>query len=88
MNTNTNPLEVMRLTSGKFTHVLYTNKKGETKSYTCRLGVKKHLHGGMKYFIPNSITVFSVTSGNVGYKTFLGDSINRIKCGTVIYDRV
>jgi hypothetical protein len=82
-----NPIDIIKSSHGKFVKVVYTNKTGVTKNYTCRMGVKKHLHGGTKFFIPNSITVFSVTVGNTGYKTFVKDQIQTVKYGTVLYNK-
>lgn len=79
------PLTIIKETKGKFFGISYTNKKGETKNYTCRMGVKKHLRGGDKYFVPDSVTVYSVTGGNKGYKTFVRGGINSIKAGTVVW---
>lgn len=88
MNNLIDPINVIKTSKGRFFSVSYTNKKGETKKYTCRMGVKKHLTGGTKYFVPDSVTVYSVTSGNTGYKTFVRDQINSIKIGTVVWSGV
>lgn len=72
------PLEILRSRRGKFTKVYYTNQKGECKRYIVRTGVKKHLMGGIKHYIPDSITVYSVTCGNTGYKTFVKSNIHSI----------
>ena len=81
MNNTIDPLKIIKNTKGKFFAISYTNKKGETKSYTCRMGVKKHLTGGIKAFVPDSVTVYSVTLNNKGYKTFVLDQINSIRVG-------
>lgn len=88
MNKSIDPLNIIRSTKGKFFSICYTNKKGETKNYTCRMGVKKHLRGGEKFFIPDSVTVYSVTSGNTGYKTFVREQINSIRVGTTVWTGV
>jgi hypothetical protein len=88
MNTEIDPLKVIKSTKGKFFSVSYTNKKGETKNYTCRTGVKKHLRGGEKYFVPDSVTVYSVTASNRGYKTFIREQINSIKVGITVWSGV
>jgi hypothetical protein len=85
MNETVDPLKIIKSTNGKFFGISYTNKKGETKDYTCRTGVKKHLRGGEKYFVPDSVTVYSVTSSNRGYKTFIREQINSIKVGTTVW---
>lgn len=78
-NTIINPLEVIQATKGKFVSVTYKNKKGEVKQYIVRTGVKKYLSGGTKPIVPDSVTVFSVTGNNPGYKTFLSEGIQSIK---------
>ena len=78
ISTPTDPLEIIRSQKGKFTKVYYTNQKGITKGYTVRTGVKKHLMGGTKPHVPDSITVYSVTAGNTGYKTFVKGGIQSI----------
>lgn len=84
-----NPIDIIRDQKGKFTKVLYTNQKGETKSYTVRTGVKKHLTGGQKTFVPDAITVYSVTAGNTGYKSFKRTQIKAIiKKKNTIYGNI
>jgi hypothetical protein len=85
MNNTIDPLNIIKSTKGKFFGISYTNKMGETKSYTCRMGVRKHLRGGEKYFVPDSVTVYSVTGNNRGYKTFVLEQINSIKVGTTYW---
>jgi hypothetical protein len=88
--TETNdPIEIIRSRKGKFTKVFYTNQRGITKGYTVRTGVKKHLMGGTKPHVPDSITVYSVTAGNTGYKTFCKAQIQSIvKKGSTVYKRI
>lgn len=82
----TDPIEIIRSRKGKFVKVYYTNQKGQTKGYTVRTGVKKHLMGGSKPHVPDSITVYSVTAGNTGYKTFVRAGIRSIvKKGQQVY---
>ena len=88
MNNTIDPLNIIKKTNGKFFGISYTNKKGETKSYTCRMGVRKHLRGGEKNFVPDSVTVYSVTGGNRGYKTFVREQINSIRVGTTVWTGV
>lgn len=87
MNNLIDPLNIIKTSKGRFFGISYTNKKGETKKYTCRMGVKKYLTGGVRVTVPDSVVVYSVTSGNNGYKTFVRDQINSIKIGTVVYNR-
>jgi hypothetical protein len=88
MNNLIDPLKIIKSTKGKFFRISYTNKKGETKDYICRIGVKKHLRGGEKRFVPDSVTVYSVTNSNKGYKTFVREQINSIKVGTTVWGGV
>jgi len=85
----TDPIEIIRSRKGKFVKVYYTNQKGVTKGYTVRTGVKKHLMGGTKPHVPDSITVYSVTSGNTGYKTFVKGQIQSIfKKNETLYKKI
>jgi len=87
--TATDPIEIIRSRKGKFVKVYYTNQKGITKGYTVRTGVKKHLMGGSKTIVPDSITVYSVTAGNTGYKTFVSGQIDRIeKKKEILYKKI
>jgi len=79
-----NAAAAIKATSGKFAKVIYRRKDGEQKSYTIRTGVKKYVVGVGKFTVPNSVTVYSVTAGNKGYKTFLLDGIKSVKCGNTI----
>jgi hypothetical protein len=76
-----NPLEVIKKTKGKFVKVKYQRKDGKVKNYTVRTGVKKGLVGVGKVAPADSITVYSVKGGNLGYKTFLKEGIISIRCG-------
>ena len=85
MNTQTinphNIIQIIKDTKGRFFSVIYRKKDGSMGRYTARVGVKKHLRGGTAYKPDNSITVYSVTSNNPGYKTFLIEGIMEIKSG-------
>ena len=89
METNTTyaaALKIMfKATKGKFSTVVYTKKDGTTSKYTVRTGVKKYVTGVGRSFTlnPNSITVFSVTAGNKGYKTLVLDNVQSFKCGSL-----
>jgi hypothetical protein len=77
---------VLKATKGRFTKIEYTNQKGEKKIYTVRTGVTKYLaqepepnwtpRGGNPF-----VKVYSVTRGNVGYKTFYPERISFLSCG-------
>ena len=79
---------ILKATKGRFTKIVYTNQKGETKTYTVRTGVKKYLANEVKdNWTPTGgkpfVKVYSVTKGNVGYKTFFPERINFLSCGTL-----
>jgi len=82
--TNPNPINLIKSLGGRFASVIYRKKDGTVQRYTVRTGVKKHLMGGTKHHIPDSITVFSVT-GSGGYKTFLSEGILKVKSGNRSY---
>lgn len=87
------PKSILRATKGRFAQVRYTSNKGDTKTYTIRLGVRKYLSfNSEKPYIKNTpegaVKVYSVTKGNTGYKTFYLDQIQTIQCGSLTYVRV
>ena len=84
-NTFSTALPFVKATAGKFASVVYTNAQGETKSYVVRTGVKKHLRGGTKPLVENSVTVYSVTSK--GYRTFKAEGIKSVKCGSLVWSK-
>ena len=84
-NTITNPLDILGLTSGKFTSVTYTNGQNHTKNYTVRTGVKRYLRGGGRKKVENAIVVYCVNSNNKGYKTFKQSGISKIRCGSLTF---
>ena len=82
MNINpSNIIQIIKDTKGRFFSIYYKKKDGSMGRYTARVGVKKHLRGGTSYKPDNSITVYSVTNNNPGYKTFLIEGIMEIKSG-------
>ena len=83
--TITQILNLVKSTKGKFTSVEYTNQKGETKMYTIRTGVKKHLRGGTKPLVENAATVYSIKDKS--YKTFKAEGIEYLKCGKLVYSK-
>jgi hypothetical protein len=74
----------IKATNGRFAKVVYKKKDGTTNTYTVRTGVKRYVTGVGKFPVPNSVTVYSVTAGNKGYKTFLLEGIKSVKCGGLI----
>lgn len=83
-----NPLLIIKKTSGKFCKIKYRKKTGEVGTYNVRTGVKKNLTGIGKHPVPNSVTVYSVAKGNIGYKTFLEEGIISIECGKIKWKKV
>jgi len=75
---------IIKATKGKFAKVVYQKKDGTTNTYTVRTGVKKYVTGTGKHPVPHSVTVYSVTAGNTGYKTFLLNGIRSLKCGSLV----
>jgi len=74
---------LFKSSKGKFAKVMYQKKDGSISTYTVRTGVKKYVTGVGKHPVPNSVTVYSVTAGNKGYKTFLLDGVKSFKCGNL-----
>lgn len=88
-----NPLLIIKKTSGKFCKIKYRKKTGEVGTYNVRTGVKKNLtgirnHPAFDGPVPNSVTVYSVAKGNIGYKTFLEEGIISIECGKIKWKKV
>lgn len=81
----TNLVYAIHATKGKFAKVTYRKKDGTRKTYTVRTGVHKYVTGVGKVHHPDSITVYSVSKGNEGYKTFLLEGIEEFKCGRITY---
>lgn len=79
---------LFKATKGKFAQVVYQKKDGTTSKYTVRTGVKKYVTGVGKFPVPNSVTVYSVTAGNKGYKTFILDGVKSFKCGNLRFGQV
>ena len=79
---------MFKATKGKFAQVVYQKKDGTTSKYTVRTGVKKYVTGVGKHPVPNSVTVYSVTAGNTGYKTFILDGVKSFKCGNLRFGQV
>lgn len=82
---NVNLIYSIHATKGKFCKVTYRKKDGTLSTYTVRTGVKKYVTGAGKHHPPDSVTVYSVTKGNEGYKTFLLGGIQEVKCGKITY---
>jgi|APGre2960657373_1045057.scaffolds.fasta_scaffold154199_1 hypothetical protein len=53
--------------SGKFFSVVFIKKDGSIREMNCRMGVEKHLKGGVKTLTDNYICVYDVKSE--GYRS-------------------
>jgi hypothetical protein len=58
--------DLIKATKGRFFSIVYTRKDGQTNTYVCRTGVKKHLTGGQNHPPANSVTVYAPPSFNQG----------------------
>ena len=76
-------IEAIKATSGRFAKVKYQKKNGVVETYTVRTGVSKYVTGAGKHPVPDSVTVYSVTQGKKGYKTFLKEGILSVTCGKI-----
>lgn len=80
---------VLKATKGRFTKVLYANAAGETRTYTVRIGVKKHPPNFAPHFRPlgveGPIQAYCLTVGNVGYRSLIPERILGIRCGNLGY---
>jgi hypothetical protein len=61
-----------------FVTVTFVKKSGEVRTMNCRLGVTKHLKGGVSYVDPEQyVTVYDMQSE--GYRAINRDTIVEIK---------
>tara|TARA_R100000544_G_C2209297_1_gene51028 strand:- start:186 stop:443 length:258 start_codon:yes stop_codon:yes gene_type:complete len=81
-----NTTQIKKLVGNKIFSATFIKKNGELRKMLCRLGVKKHLKGGIKKYDAeslNMITVYSLDSK--GYRTLSLSSLKQIKSkGTTI----
>ena len=75
--------QVIEQTKGKFFTVTFVKKDGTERVLNGRVGVKKHLKGGVNRVGDQYITVFDVKNG--GYRSVNKDTIKEIKFGKNIY---
>jgi len=81
MDTN----QIKKLVGSRIFSVVFTKKDGSERKMLCKLGVKKHLKGGVKSYDSealNQLTVYSLDSK--GYRTVNLNTLTQIKCGKVI----
>ena len=73
---------VLKATSGKFFTVVFIKKDGSTRTMNCRLGVTKHLKGGVSNLNPKQyLTVYDVQSK--GYRAINLETIISVSCGNI-----
>ena len=80
MNTN----QVRKIVGSKIFSAVFTKKDGSERKMLCKLGVKKHLKGGVKKYdteVLNYLTVYSLDKQ--GYRTLNLNTLKQIKCGKV-----
>lgn len=58
---------------GKFFKVVFTKKDGSLREMNCRLGVEKHLKGGVKTLTDNYICVYDMQAE--GYRAFSPEKV-------------
>lgn len=73
---------VLKATKGKFFTVSFIKKDGSLRIMNCRLGVTKHLKGGVSTLNPDKfLTVYDVQSK--GYRAINFDTIISVTCGGI-----
>ena len=81
---------VLKATQGKFFTVVFVKKDGTTRVMNARLGVVKHLKGGLSNFLDPSkyLTVYDIQAE--GYRAVNLSTIISVTCGgvTLVNDRV
>ena len=70
-------------TKGRFFTVTFIKKDGSERTLNGRVGVTKHLKGGVSRAGDQYITVYDVQNG--GYRSVNKDTIKQIKFGKEIY---
>ena len=70
-------------TKGRFFTVTFIKKDGTQRTLNGRVGVTKHLKGGVSRAGDQYITVFDVKNG--GYRSVNKDTIKEIKFGKEVY---
>lgn len=77
---------IKRTVGQKIFKAKFVKKNGEVREMNCKLGVKKHLKGGIN--VNNHIrylTVFDMASG--GYRNINLNTLVEIKCGNKLIKR-
>jgi hypothetical protein len=77
-----NTTQVRKIVGNKIFSATFTKKDGTERKMLCKLGVKKHLKGGVKKYDTESLnylTVYSLDSR--GYRTINLNTLKSIKCG-------
>ena len=70
---------------GKFITVTFTKKDGTLRTLTGRLGVTKHLKGGVSTLNPDQyVTIYDVQ--NSGYRAVNRSTIQSVTCEGVTYE--
>lgn len=76
--------EIILNSNGKFVTVTFTKKDGTERVLTGRMGVTKHLKGGVSTLDAEQyITIFDVQSQ--GYRAVNRDTIKSVKCNGELY---
>ena len=81
-----NTKQVRKLVGHKIFSATFTKKDGTTRKMLCKLGVKKHLKGGVKTYDTESLnylTVYSLDSR--GYRTLNLNTLKEIKANGEVY---
>ena len=73
---------VLKATEGKFFTVVFVKKDGTTRTMNCRLGVTKHLKGGVSTLNAEQyLTVYDMKSE--GYRAVNLATIVSVTCGGI-----
>lgn len=76
--------EVLLNSNGLFVTVTFTKKDGSERVLNGRLGVKKHLRGGVSTLNPDLyVTIYDVV--NEGYRAVNRATIKTVKVGGITY---
>ena len=88
LNRSINMLDdVIKNSNGKFLSVTFIKKDGTERTLTGRLGVKKHLRGGVSTLNPETyITLYDMTAK--GYRAVNRATIQSVTIGGVTHDNV
>ena len=79
-----NTTEIRKIVGSKIFSAIFTKKDGSERKMLCKLGVTKHLKGGVKKYDTEALNYLTVYSlDKQAYRTLNLNTLKQIKCGKV-----